>query len=153
MDNYFGCSIVSAADGNCQKWLGGWWDIQINVNPTKGHEQIGHPVLIMKLTPWLPDAYIQNFRLYVFGPSGFWTMAPLRYATIKFCHLATLNNSIKHSVHIPLRLASKSKVGIDWDSIVGKARWRPSPGRIRNPCVCSECGFEGTGKLANAMLG
>ena len=29
---------------------------------------------------WLPDGYSRIFRLYVFGPSGFWTMAPLRYA-------------------------------------------------------------------------
>ena len=64
---------------------------------------------------WLPDGYSQIFRSYVFGPRGFWTMAPLRYAAkfdpflsldypshalrpgaiqgkkrIKFCHLATL---------------------------------------------------------------
>ena len=32
---------------------------------------------------WLPDGYSQIFRSYVFGPSGFWTMAPLRY-TAKF---------------------------------------------------------------------
>ena len=32
---------------------------------------------------WLPDGYNQILRLYVFGPSGFWTMAPLRY-TAKF---------------------------------------------------------------------
>ena len=30
--------------------------------------------------PWLPDGYSQIFRSYVFGPPGFWTMAPLRYA-------------------------------------------------------------------------
>ena len=29
---------------------------------------------------WLPDGYSQIFRSYVFGPSGFWTMASLRYA-------------------------------------------------------------------------
>ena len=29
---------------------------------------------------WLPDGYSRILRLYVFGPSGFWTMAPLRYA-------------------------------------------------------------------------
>ena len=29
---------------------------------------------------WLPDGYCQIFRSYVFGPSGFWTMALLRYA-------------------------------------------------------------------------
>ena len=29
---------------------------------------------------WLPEGYSQIFRSYVFGPSGFWTMAPLRCA-------------------------------------------------------------------------
>ena len=29
---------------------------------------------------WLPDGYSNIFRSYVFGPSGFWTMAPLRCA-------------------------------------------------------------------------
>ena len=29
---------------------------------------------------WLPDGYSRLFRSHVFGPSGFWTMAPLRYA-------------------------------------------------------------------------
>ena len=54
----------------------------------------------------LPDGYSKIFRSYAFGPSGFWTMAPLRYAAnfdpflsldsarveggIKFCHLATM---------------------------------------------------------------
>ena len=32
---------------------------------------------------WLPDGYSQIFRLYLFGPLGFWTMAPLR-CTAKF---------------------------------------------------------------------
>ena len=32
---------------------------------------------------WLPHGYSKIFRSYVFGPSGFWTMAPLRY-TAKF---------------------------------------------------------------------
>ena len=30
---------------------------------------------------WLSDGYSQILRSYVFGPSGSWTMAPLRYAT------------------------------------------------------------------------
>ena len=29
---------------------------------------------------WLPDGYSRIFRSYVFGISGFWTMAPLRCA-------------------------------------------------------------------------
>ena len=32
---------------------------------------------------WLPDGYSQIFRSYVFGPLGFWTMAPLCF-TAKF---------------------------------------------------------------------
>ena len=40
---------------------------------------------------WLPDGYSQIFRLYVFDPSGFWTMAPLR---CKICHLATFGLSL-----------------------------------------------------------
>ena len=40
-------------------------------------------ITIMKMVlvkTGLPDGYSQIFRSYVFGPSGFWTMAPLRYA-------------------------------------------------------------------------
>ena len=33
--------------------------------------------------PWLPDGYSRILRSYVIGPSGFLTMAPLRY-TAKF---------------------------------------------------------------------
>ena len=32
------------------------------------------------VTPWLPDGCSRIFRSYVIGPSGFWTMAPPRYA-------------------------------------------------------------------------
>ena len=38
------------------------------------------PPLVWSRGPWLPDCYSHIFRSYVFGPSGFWTMAPLRYA-------------------------------------------------------------------------
>ena len=34
----------------------------------------------MSLYAWLPDGYSQIFRSFMFGPSGFWNMAPLRYA-------------------------------------------------------------------------
>ena len=33
-----------------------------------------------KWRSWLPYGYSRISRLSVFGPSGFWTMAPLRYA-------------------------------------------------------------------------
>ena len=70
--------------------------------------------LSMYLRAWLPDGYNQTFRSQVFGPSGFWIMAPLRYTAkfdpflgppalhpgtiqgkegIKFFHLATLLRS------------------------------------------------------------
>ena len=45
-------------------------------------------------TSGLPDGHSQIFRSCVFGPSGFWTMAPLRYAAkfdpflSKFCSVA-----------------------------------------------------------------
>ena len=35
---------------------------------------------LMSLLPWLPDGYSQLLISYVFGPSGFWTMAPLHCA-------------------------------------------------------------------------
>ena len=37
------------------------------------------PVSSDERRAWLADGYSQIFRSYVFGPSGFWTMAPLRY--------------------------------------------------------------------------
>ena len=36
--------------------------------------------IIERFKAWLPDGNSQIFRSYVFGPSGFWTMALLRYA-------------------------------------------------------------------------
>ena len=33
----------------------------------------------VNLGAWLPDGYSRIFRSYLFGPLGFWTMAPLRY--------------------------------------------------------------------------
>ena len=44
----------------------------------------------LSLLSWLPDGYSQILRLYVFGPSGFWTMAPLRCAS-KFDPFLTLD--------------------------------------------------------------
>ena len=50
------------------------------------------------------------------------------------------------------RLVSK-RSGINWQAVVQKGKWRPVAGRVRNPAVCSVCGFEGTGgKMANMML-
>ena len=51
-------------------------------------------VILMKrelmLEARLPDGDSQIFRSYMFGPSGFWTMAPLRYAA-KFDPLLSLD--------------------------------------------------------------
>ena len=48
----------------------------------KEHNNLGSKRRALKpLTKaWLPDGYSQILRSYVFGPSGFWTMAPLRCA-------------------------------------------------------------------------
>ena len=46
---------------------------------SKDETRVGENVL-RSAQAWLPDGYSQNFRLFVFGPSGFWTMALLRYA-------------------------------------------------------------------------
>ena len=35
---------------------------------------------VLDLEAVLPDGYSRILRSYMFGPSGFWTMAPLRYA-------------------------------------------------------------------------
>ena len=88
---------------------------------------------------WLPDGYSQIFRLHVFGPLGFWTMATLPYAAkfdqflsldcaptpstleregIKFCHLETLDGvgaglSIHGGRHVtfPLQFSFPSEEG------------------------------------------
>ena len=41
---------------------------------------IVHPLQSQLSRLWWPDGYSRIFRLYVFGPLGFWTMAPLRCA-------------------------------------------------------------------------
>ena len=63
------------------KRLGGS-DSRTNVNANGGLTRDSPLASDRRLSssPWLPDGYSQIFRLHVFGPSGFWTMAPLRYA-------------------------------------------------------------------------
>ena len=39
-----------------------------------------HSILSPSPSPWLPDGFSHFFMSYVIGPSGFWTMALLRYA-------------------------------------------------------------------------
>jgi hypothetical protein len=39
---------------------------------------------------------------------------------------------------------------IEWKKTVGQ--WTPVPGKIKNVNVCSECNFEGVGKMGNIML-
>ena len=76
----------------------------------------------------LPDGYTQIFRLYVFGPSGFWTMAPLR-CTAKFDPFLSLD-----CIPTPSTLVqSKESKGSNF------AIWQPCP-LIRCVCVvaCSD---------------
>ena len=42
--------------------------------------RLGHTLTPSPFPLVLPDGYSHIFRSYVFGPSGIWTMAPLRYA-------------------------------------------------------------------------
>ena len=66
---------------------------------------------------WLPDGYKQILRSYVFGPSGFWTMAPLCYAA-KFDPFLSLD-----SAPTPSTLAqSKERKGSNF------AIWQPCYG-------------------------
>ena len=96
------------------------------------------------LQAWLPDGYRQILKLYVFGPSGFWTMAPLRYAAkfdpflsldcalhpgtiqgkegIKFCHLATLAAAAHPR---PLRDARPGGAGGDRGQCCQMAKFDP----------------------------
>ena len=39
------------------------------------------------LCSWLPDCYSHIFKSYVFGPSGFLTMAPLHYTAMAYRRL------------------------------------------------------------------
>ena len=68
------------------------------------------------LYPWSPDGYGRIFRSYVFGPLGFWTMAPLHYAA-KFDPFFSLDCS-----PMPSTLAqSKERKGSNF------AIWQPCP--------------------------
>ena len=56
------------------------WLLEL-VSETKGAEHLKLQSRRLNIfQAWLPDGYSQIFRSYVFGPSGFWTMAPLHYA-------------------------------------------------------------------------
>ena len=48
-----------------------------------------------ELQAWLPDGDSHNLRSYLFGPSGFWTMAPLRCAA-KFDPFLSLDCTPTH---------------------------------------------------------
>ena len=58
-------SKVTGIGGGADRCVGGW---------------TASPPPPQPRHPWLPDGYSQIFRSYVFCPSGFWTMAPLRCA-------------------------------------------------------------------------
>ena len=57
----------------------------------------------------MPDGYSQIFRSYVFGPSGFWTMAPLCYAA-KFDQILPSGNLVLDYV----KATASSAVVIKW---------------------------------------
>ena len=58
-------------------------DHKISYSPQNSAKPPAHSAQqTLSFLTWFPDGYYHIFRLYVFGPSGFWTMAPLRYAAI-----------------------------------------------------------------------
>ena len=78
----------------------------------------------VRSSPWLPDGYSQIFRLYVFGPLGFWTMALLRY-TAKFDPFLSLDCAPQPST--PALEQSKERKGSNF------AIWQPC---FRSSSVC-----------------
>ena len=69
-------------------------------------------VNLYQLKTWLPDGYSKILRSYMFGPSGFWTMAPLRYAA-KFDPFLSLDRARVEGV----RAQSKERKGIKFSSV------------------------------------
>ena len=84
---------------------------------------------------WLPDGYSQIFRSYVFGPSGFWTMALLRY-TAKFDPFLSLD-----CAPTPSTLAqSKERKGSNFEAqrsgaIVQKPEGPKTKSSKSSPCI------------------
>ena len=74
---------------------------------------------------WLPDGCSQIFRSYVFGPSGFWPMAPLRYAA-KFDPFLSLDCAPTPSTLAQSKERKGSNVAI-WQP------WSPSSVRVFRP--------------------
>ena len=60
---------------------------------------------------WLPDGYSQFFRSYVFGPLGFWTMAPLRCAA-KFDPFLSLDCARVEGVGAPSKEREGSNLAV-----------------------------------------
>ena len=89
---------------------------------------------------WLPDVYSLIFRLYVFGPLGFWTMAPLRY-TAKFDPFLSLD-----CAPTPSTLAqSKERKGSNF------AIWQPCHNRTSGAtCATSTSSATRTSRTASS---
>ena len=61
-------------------YMKAWHTMHMKASPRIHWQFCLHYLPHPRFHPRLPDGYSQIFRLYLFGPSGFWTMAPLRYA-------------------------------------------------------------------------
>ena len=81
----------------------------------------------------LPDGNSQILRLYVFGPSGFWTMAPLCYAA-KFDPFLSLDCAPTPSTLVPQALhpgAIQGKEGIKFSHLATLILHPPFPPQIK----------------------
>ena len=61
-----------------------------------GDQEAGEYDPLRLIKAWLPDGYSQICRSYVFGPSGFWAMAPLHCAA-KFDPFLSLPSTLAQS--------------------------------------------------------
>ena len=90
-----------------------------------------------RVKAWLLDGYSQIFRSYVLGPSGFWTMTPLRYAA-KFDTFLSLDCAPTPSTLVQFKERKGSNFAI----------WQPCVKVLRADSGFQACSYR---KRANAI--
>ena len=84
---------------------------------------------------WLPDGDSRIFRLYVLGPSGFWTMAPLCY-TAKFDPFFSLDCAPTPSTLAQSRKGSNCDIWQPCSLSPGLAPCPPAALKLSLPLAC-----------------
>ena len=108
------------------------WLLEL-VSETKGAEHLKLQSRKLNIfQAWLPDGYSQIFRSYVFGPSGFWTMAPLHYAA-KFDPFLSLDCAPTPSTLAQSKERKGSNFAI-WQPCRCATSSRPSSPAPPSPC-------------------